>query len=98
MKNALVSPNEIPQYVSSWINYNTPVYSTVADAARIAEVATSEFPIAPPLFWVECDDEVVADQWYYQTTTSSILAMPEPAPRPEPPVQDQPSSSGAQPL
>lgn len=82
MKKALISPNEIPQYISSWENYNTPVYSAVPDSARVAQVATSEFPVALPLFWVACNDDVVADQWYYQTTTQSILAMPEPAPRP----------------
>ena len=84
MKNALISPNEIPQYISSWIDYNTPVYLPVPNSARVAEVIASTFPVAPPLFWTECSDEVVADQWYYQTTTGSILAMPEPAPRPAP--------------
>jgi hypothetical protein len=67
MKAALISPNEIVQnynwvsdgkggYVREW--YDIP------NSERVAEVTTQPFDVAPPLFWVSCDDNIVADQWY----------------------------------
>ena len=51
---ALISPNE-------------KVYA--ADGAllgdRVAEVTATPFEVAPPLFWIACASDVVADQWYY---------------------------------
>lgn len=77
MKKALISPNEVPTYVSGWGDYNSPIYTQVPNSARVAEVCEQEFEIAPPLFWTQCNDNVVADQFYYQTTTQQILPMPE---------------------
>lgn len=66
MKQALISPSE------PIVNYdNTSGY-------RVAEVADTSFDIAEPLFWVSCNDEVQADSWYYDTNTSTCLAVPIP--------------------
>lgn len=69
MKNALISPNE-------------PVYSYDGSllGERVAQVSDTTFPIAPPLFWVDCADDVVADQWYYDSVTQQILLVPLPPP------------------
>lgn len=69
MKNALISPNE-------------PVYSYDGSllGERVAQVSDATFPIAPPLFWVDCADDVVADQWYYEPVTQQILLVPLPPP------------------
>jgi hypothetical protein len=53
---ALISPTEIVY------NYDTP---PIQVGVRVAEVTAVEFEIAPPLFWVGCDDTIVADQFYY---------------------------------
>jgi hypothetical protein len=73
MKNALISPNEqIYKYDGTLLG------------ERVAEVADSTFEIAPPLFWVACADDVVADQFYYDTETQTIIAVPvKPAPPPD---------------
>jgi len=42
-------------------------------------VTTNPFEVAPPLFWVNCNDDVVADQWYYDPATYQITSIP-PAP------------------
>lgn len=34
---------------------------------RIAQVSDSEFPVAPPLQWVQCDDDVTTE-WTYDGT------------------------------
>ena len=78
MKKAIISPNESPiQYISGWTETNpkTPIYSTYANSCRVAEVCDTEFEIAPPLFWVDCADDIVADQFYYDTTTNQILPI-----------------------
>jgi len=97
MKKALISPNESVSYVSSWtttIPYQ-PIYTVIPNAERVAEVADTTFEVAPPLFWVSCADDVVADQFYYDSVTRTIIQVPPPAPSPE---IAQPSSTGAQTL
>lgn len=51
---ALISPNEVV------IDGNG-----VALGFRVAQVSKLSFDVAPPLFWIECADDVVADHYYY---------------------------------
>ncbi len=48
---------------------------------RVAQVAAAPFEIAPPLFWIACADDVIADAYYY--ADGAILPVPLP-PQPEP--------------
>jgi hypothetical protein len=43
---------------------------------RVAEVSDTAFEVAPPLFWVECADDVIADEFYYDEATHAIIAVP----------------------
>jgi len=43
---------------------------------RVAEVADTTFEVNPILFWVECADDVMADRFYYDTETQTIIAVP----------------------
>jgi len=83
MKNALISPNEMPiKYISGWTT-NTPpepIYTPIENSCRVAEVENQTFEVALPLFWTPCDDNVIADQWYYNTSDKEIYPVPEPAP------------------
>ena len=74
MKKALICPNE-PAYLG-W---------------RVAQVepADQTFPVADPLFWADCADDVVADQFYYDPETQTILPVPQP---------EQPVATGTQTL
>jgi hypothetical protein len=67
MKKALISPNE-------------KVYDYKGDylGERIAEVSNNEFPIAPPLYWIDCDDNVNAMNYYYDNTNDTIVLIPVP--------------------
>lgn len=90
MKKALISPNEKVSYISGWDGQN-PVYTELGQ--RVAEVATTSFEVAAPLFWLDCADDVVADQFYYDNT--AIRAIPESPPKPTP---IQPITTGTQTL
>jgi len=89
MKKALIDPATPVQQITGWVaNPNIPaipsylpVYEQIANSARVCEVANVEFPVTPELFWVDCADDVVADQWYYNTVTTEIIVIP-----PAPPV------------
>ena len=86
MKNALISPNESPiQYISGWTTDTPPepIYTSIKNSCRVAEVESQPFEVALPLFWTPCEDDVVADQWYYNTGDKEIYPMPEPAPYPD---------------
>ena len=45
---------------------------------RVAEVAQHTFPVAQPLFWTPCADNVMADQFYW--AAGKILPVPQPPP------------------
>jgi hypothetical protein len=79
MKNALISPNE-PSYS----------YDETVLGIRVAEVRDDTFEVALPLFWVECADDVLADQFYYDLDTQTIMAKPI-RPKPQPIVEGGPS-------
>lgn len=69
MKKALISSTE------PVVNYDG------TNGLRVAEVATQTFEVAPTLFWVDCDDACVADQWYYNAEINECIPKPTP---PEP--------------
>jgi hypothetical protein len=85
MKNALISPNESPiKYVSGWTTDTPPepIFTTIENSCRVAEVEDQIFEVALPLFWTPCADDVVADKWYYNTSDKEIYPVPPPAPYP----------------
>jgi hypothetical protein len=65
MKQALISPAE-----------KVYKYDGTLLGERVADVADTSFEVAPPLFWTPCADDVVADQWYFDPSTSSINPVP----------------------
>lgn len=71
MNNALISPTELV--------YS---YDDILLGERIAEVAQTPFEVALPLYWIECADDVNAQDWYFQTETQSCQLKPIP-PDPE---------------
>lgn len=73
MKNALISPEE-----------KTYKYDGTLLGQRVAEVSDITFEVALPLFWIECADDVIADSFYYDVNTNSVLAIPKkPIPKDE---------------
>lgn len=53
---------------------------SVETGYRVAEVTNTSFEIAPPLFWVDCTDDVGADQFWYDPNTQTILPVTPPSP------------------
>jgi len=39
---------------------------------RIAEVSDYEFPIANPLYWIDCEDNINADFYFFDSLSNSI--------------------------
>lgn len=62
---------------------------------RVAEVCAQSFEVAQPLFWVDCADDVVADQFWFDPADATFKQFPEPEP-----VEGvvQPISQGSQTL
>jgi hypothetical protein len=60
---------------------------------RVAQVSNDTFEVANPLFWIDCDNNVVADHWYYDTTDEKIKQLTEwPEPSFDPSAKKGPSS------
>jgi hypothetical protein len=49
---------------------------------RVAEVEPDDkaFEVAPPLFWVSCADDVVADLFWYDPEAQAFMPLPKPEP------------------
>lgn len=83
---ALIDPRASVSYVSSWAgNPLKPVFSTYPNSARVCEVSNTDFPVAEPLFWVDCDDTVIADQFWYDTV-SGVISPVVNEPKPQAPA------------
>jgi hypothetical protein len=95
MKNALISPNESVSYISGWTEETNhkEIRTTISNAYRIAEVNDSQFEVANPLFWVECPDDIISHEFYYDSVTKTFIKIPDTAPYPE---LTQPSTTGSQ--
>lgn len=89
--NALIDPTTtMVSYTQSWVEVlpatdpkkYKPLYAQYPNSARVCEVTAMPFEVAPPLFWTPCADDVVADQFYYDTVTTVIAPVVN-APYPE---------------
>jgi hypothetical protein len=59
---------------------------------RVAQVESQEiFKADMPLFWKDCPNNIVADQFWYNPETEQFVKFPEP-------VIEQPQTTGTQDL
>lgn len=74
MKKALISTIEPREFFDGSTGY------------RVAQVELEEntFAVAEGLYWVDCADDVVADQFYFDTTTNEVKPVPVPPPKEQP--------------
>lgn len=64
MKKALLSTNELRG-------------PTNTEGYRVVEVVDTEFEVNPTnLMWVDCDDSIVPDKYYYRTSDSTFKKLP----------------------
>lgn len=77
---ALISPEETRtiSYITAWAD-DEPQYTEIENCQRVAEVAENAFEVAPPLHWIDCSDDCVADLWYYK---DGLHKIPEDAKNP----------------
>jgi hypothetical protein len=64
---------------------------------RVAEVTSQEFEVHSSLFWVDCADNIVSDQFWYDPSDQTIKPVPQPEPEPDENIE-QPISEGTQEL
>lgn len=84
MQYALISPDEKVKNSDGTVG------------CRVCEAAFTQFEVAPPLFWVECDTMVSPDNYYYDNTSKEIRAKPTSTNAPGQPSFPQPTTDGAQ--
>ena len=91
MKQALIDPTTQVDALTSWTPNPDPlgkpkyfpVMTPIDNSARVAEVVPngSAFPVAIPLFWTNCADDVVADQFLYEPNSKQIIKIELPTPK-----------------
>ena len=82
MKKALCDTTNSVQHIVLWQDGNA-IYETYPNSARVCEVVDNEFPVYKTLIWVNCADDIVADQYWYNKETQTFSPV-ENVPMPEP--------------
>ena len=63
---ALISPNE----------QVTDYQGNVGERVAQVESDNQTFPVANPLFWIDCPDDCVADVWWYYQGSCQLIPQP----------------------
>jgi hypothetical protein len=50
----------------------------VLDGYRVAQIEEIIFPVAEPLYWLECADSVTARDWYFKDGAYLEIALSAP--------------------
>jgi len=92
---ALIDPTTSVNYVSAWRTTTTPyepISATYPNSARVCQVEPNDaiFDVAEPYFWTDCADNVVADQFWYDTVNKVINPVVN-APKPNTSIGTQPA-------
>jgi hypothetical protein len=80
---ALINPNESVNHIVNWeLNPNwdqvnprkkyLPINEIILNAQRVCDVTENAFEIGEPLFWIDCANDTVADQFYYDNQSKEI--------------------------
>ena len=48
------------------------IMETIPNSARVAQIEENEFDVAPPLFWVDCDNTITTGGHYYDTVDKTF--------------------------
>lgn len=75
---ALISPQETRYYQTGWYNGKAVMDGV---GCRVAQVVPngSEFPVAEPLYWLDCADEIEPETYVFNLEDNNFyLAMWEP--------------------
>lgn len=90
MKKALIDTAEQVVQVVSWELVSRsgylpewrPISAVIPNSWRVCETDDEEFPVTPNLFWVNCDDSINADYFFYDSVElifKPIINAPKPA-------------------
>ncbi len=71
---SLIDPNASVSHIVSWTSEKPykPIFEQYLNSARVCQVEENPFDVAPSLFWVDCANDVIADQFYYDTNDKTI--------------------------
>jgi hypothetical protein len=63
---------------------------------RVSQVEEQSFPVAEPIFfWVDCDNTIVADRYWFDPSNNSFKVL---VPIQSSVIENQPSTTGTQSL
>jgi len=76
---ALISPDEqvyqaeiVTLTNDDNISFETSQWDVIPNGARIVEIVETEFEVASPLFWVECNASINTSDYYYDTSDNTF--------------------------
>ena len=82
-KEAMISPQEERQYQTGWDNSTTPPNPIMdGNGWRVAQTVPvgQTFPMAEPIFWTECGDDIEQDRFVYNPDDKRFYPVNLPIP------------------
>ena len=74
---ALINPLEIVYQISAWeLNGAEYVPTQTQLGYRVCEVNQNSFDVADPLFWIDCQDGILADNYFFDINTKQLVEKP----------------------
>ena len=95
MKKALIDTQTSVSHIVSWVE-DSPIFETYPNSSRVCEITDTPFEVYPTLIWVDCEDYVVADQFWYDLNAQTFNPV-ENALQPEK-IYEQPTTDGIESL
>jgi len=80
---ALIELNKSVQQITRWdtetidgVSRHFSIWEDIPNSARIAQIEENEFEVAPDVLqWVDCNASVTMNDYYYDTSDSTIKAI-----------------------
>lgn len=71
MKKALIDTQASVSHIVSWES-GKAAYETYPNSARVCEITNEPFEVYPTLVWVDCNDDVVPELFWYDTQSQTF--------------------------
>ena len=93
--NPQVEAEKIVGYVwSSETKSYIAIYEPIPNSAILCDFTEVEFDVAPPLFWIDCEERLDPFFYYYDLISKTIKYIDHAEIPPMPAADEQPATTG----
>lgn len=84
---ALIDPNQPVSNITSFVSVveegvtsYEPIREDIPNSQRICQIENTTFEVASPLYWIDCNNSINANTYYYDGSDSTIKEIVDATP------------------